>query len=72
MKTTDEQLDSAKVAIRAVLMRIQRDPRVAYYFDPMTDCMEKLTRAHADLHGRDVDAVRAEYYPTLSFERPAA
>ncbi len=62
--------DKAKVAIGAVLKRIQRDPRVAYYFDPITDTYEKLVTAHCELNGLDEAAFRKEFEATLTYEAP--
>src|SRR5471032_2363502 len=64
--------DKAKVAIRAVLARIKSDPRIAYYFDPITDCREKLVAAHCELNGLDVRSFRAEFDPAVKYEAPAS
>lgn len=67
------QLDAtnaAKTAIHHLLQRIQRDPVVAWHFDPITRSMEELTRAHAQLHGLDVEEFRKDYFATLEFQEP--
>ena len=54
-------------------MRIARDPKLAWYFDPMTQSMELLTRDYCAASGLDDPATerfRAEYYALLKFERP--
>lgn len=68
--TEAQQLAAAKVAINAVLRRITRDPRVAYYFDPLTDCFEKLTAAQALFLGTDVETVRTNIESAMRFEAP--
>jgi hypothetical protein len=65
-----EMSDKAKIAITAVLRRIKRDPRVAYYFDPITDCYEKLVTAHCELNGLDEATFRKEFEADLEFEAP--
>lgn len=60
----------ATIAVSAVLARIQRDPRVAYYFDPLTDCMEKLIAAHCAMNGLDEVEFRATFVEKLVFEAP--
>jgi hypothetical protein len=67
------QLDAtnaAKTAIHHLLQRIQRDPAIAWHFDPITRSMEELTRAHAQLHGLDVEEFRKDYFATLDFQEP--
>jgi hypothetical protein len=53
-----------------LIRRILDDPRVAYHFCPMTQSMEMLTAEYAAQKGLDVEAVRADIYPRLRFERP--
>jgi hypothetical protein len=53
-----------------LLDRIARDPRLAYYFDPLTRSMEKLTEEYARQEGLGVEEFRREYYPRLRFEAP--
>lgn len=62
--------DKAKAAIAAVLKRIKADPRVAYYFDPISDCREKLVAAHCELNGLDEVAFKSQFDPTVSYEAP--
>lgn len=62
--------DKAKAAITAVLRRIAGDPRVAYYFDPITDCFDKLVVAHCELHGLEETKFRKEFTERLRFEAP--
>ena len=71
MSTETAQLEAAKVAVNAVLRRITRDPRVAYYFDPLTDCFEKLTAAQAMFLGVDVETVRKNIESAMRFESPS-
>lgn len=63
-------LDVSKTAIQMVLQRIQRDARIAYYFDPYTTSFENLTHAHCLLWNLDLKEFRAHYGPSLRFERP--
>jgi hypothetical protein len=60
----------ADKAIWHLLRRIQRDPRLAYHFDPLTESYELLTAAYAEANGKDVEQFRKEYSATLKFERP--
>ncbi len=53
-----------------LLKRIARDPRLAYYFDPLTESMALLTAEYASQEGLDVEEFRARYYPSLRFESP--
>ena len=62
----------ADKAIEHLLVRIRHDPRLAYYFDPLTQSMGMLTAAHAEAIGLDVEQFRKEYYALLSYEAPAA
>jgi hypothetical protein len=57
-------------AVTNLLSRIARDPRLAYYFDPLTRSMEELTSAFALDHGLDVESFRETYYRGLRFECP--
>jgi len=68
--TEAQQLAAAKTAINAVLRRMTRDPRIAYYFCPLTDCFEKLTAAQALFLGLDVATVRANVESEMRFEAP--
>jgi hypothetical protein len=63
-------MTKAQRAVAHLLKRIAADPRLAYYFDPLTESMSLLTAAHAETHGIDVEEVRKEYYPALRFEAP--
>jgi hypothetical protein len=53
-----------------ILNRIASDPRLAYYFDPLTRSMEMLTEAFARENNLDLEKFRSEYYAKLKFERP--
>ena len=66
----DPATAAARKAIRNLLQRIQRDPRLAWYFDSATRSMQELTEAHAALYGLDLAALREEYYASLTFRRP--
>lgn len=57
-------------AVEHLLRRIVQDPRLAYYFDPITKSMELLTREYAETHGLDVEAFRRDYYSKLKYEEP--
>lgn len=60
-------------AISGLLRRLQRDGRIAYYFDPITQSFEDLTAAHCALQGiQDVSAFRETFAASLNFEAPAA
>lgn len=59
-------------AIEHLLSRIARDPRLAYYFDPLTKSMELLTAEYAAQKGLDVEEFRRNYYARLRFEAPNA
>lgn len=56
-------------AVEWLLGRIQRDPRLAYYFD-FTESMARLTAAHAEANGLDVEKFRSRYYKSLRFAEP--
>lgn len=53
-----------------LLTRIANDPRLAYYFDPLTESMERITAAFAEDESLDVEKVRETWYARLQFERP--
>ena len=53
-----------------LLTRIQNDSRLAYYFDPITESMERLTAQCAEEKGVDVGEFRKGYYATLKFKPP--
>jgi len=57
-------------AISHLLERIARDPRLAYYFDPLTRSMEMLTEANAEELGEDLEKFRERYFARLLFEAP--
>lgn len=62
---------SKSVTVAAYLLRrIQDDPRLAYYFDPLTESMQLLTVAYAAQEGLEVEAFRERYYAQLRFEKP--
>lgn len=54
-----------------LLDRIARDPRLAYYFDPLTESMEMLTADYARETGQDLEDFRRRYYARLKFEKPS-
>jgi hypothetical protein len=58
------------MAVVHVLERIQRDPRLAYHFDPLTESYALLTQARAEMLGHDVEGFRKAYAATLRFEAP--
>lgn len=68
--TDDPAKGAARTAINHLLQRIQRDPRLAWHFDPLTKSMDELTQAHALMYGLDVQAFRLEFYGSLEFEAP--
>ena len=53
-----------------LLNRIARDPRLAWYFDPLSQSMEMLTADYARENGLDVEEFRKGYYAKLKFEDP--
>jgi hypothetical protein len=57
-------------AIDCLLGRIASDPKLAYYFDPISRSMELLTAARAALCGQNVEEFRKSYYPRLTFQSP--
>lgn len=61
---------AARKAIHRLLQRIQREPRLAWHFDPITQSMADLTEAHALLFGLDVQKFRLELFGSLEFEAP--
>ncbi len=63
-------MSTANEAVVHLLERIQRDPRLAYYFCPLTESYELLTAAYAEANGRDVDAFRKDFAGVLKFEPP--
>jgi len=66
-----KEMSLADKAIEHLLVRIRHDPRLAYFFDPLTQSMGMLTAAHAEAIGLDVEQFRKEYYALLSYEAPA-
>lgn len=69
--TDAEKLAAATRAISYVLARLQREPLVAYYFDPITESFEGLTHALALLTGEDVEVLRDRISKRMRFEAPA-
>jgi hypothetical protein len=53
-----------------LLDRIAHNPRLAYYFDPITRSMELLTKEYAEQQGLDLEDFRRSYYARLKFEAP--
>jgi hypothetical protein len=53
-----------------LLSRIRHDPRLAYYFDPLTRSMELLTATYAAEACVDLEEFRKTYYASLRFEKP--
>ena len=55
-----------------LLNRILNDPRLAYYFDPLTQSMELLLQAWSEVQGREdnLEIVRADVTARMRFERP--
>jgi hypothetical protein len=62
---------AAERAVEHILQRILSDPRVAYYFDPLTESMELLSQAHAEIHGLDAADFRRELLSNFRAEVPA-
>ena len=52
--TPEEQIEAARRVIEHLLQRLLTDARVAYYFDPVTESFDLLTKAHALLTGQPV------------------
>jgi hypothetical protein len=63
--------DKAKVAVAAVLRRIQSSPRVAYFICPGSDTYDKVVAAHCELNGLDEAQFRQDFEMGLRFEAPA-
>jgi len=61
---------SAEKAVVHLIRRIQRDPRLAYHFDPITESFALLTAAYAEHAGIDVATFRDEYAKGLRYEAP--
>ena len=72
VSTDDPAKAAGRKAIQMLLQRIQRDPQLAWHFDPLTRSMELLTEAHALMFGIDLQAFRRDYFASLSFEAPKA
>lgn len=53
-----------------LLDRIARDPRLAYYFDPLSRSMEMLTAEYAEQNGLELEGFRQRYFANLKFEAP--
>lgn len=51
--------------------RVLRDPRVAYHVGPYSRSLELLTEAYAEISGRQLDEVRADFNARIKTERPA-
>lgn len=68
--TTTAKLEAAKGVTQLLLQRIQRDARIAHYFDPLTKSYESLTYVHCMLWALDVKDFRTHYGQSLRFERP--
>lgn len=67
---TTAKLEAAKGVTQLLLQRIQRDARIAHYFDPLTKSYESLTYVHCMLWALDVKEFRTHYGQSLRFERP--
>lgn len=63
---------TAERAVRHLLKRIQDDPRLAYYFDPLTESFALLTQAYAEVKELDVERFRQSYAATLTYEKPGS
>lgn len=57
-------------AVRHLLQRIQQSPSLAYYFDPATESLQKLTDAYATATGEDVETFRKRFMLKLRFKAP--
>ena len=68
--TFQEAENAAREAIKHLLQRFLNDPKLAFYFSSATHSMEELTKAHALLHGLDLEQFRKTYYHDLQIERP--
>lgn len=63
----NRQVLAAQMLSMHLVMRIQHDPRFAYFFDPISMSMEILTETHAMLMGIDVQEFRLSFYPKIIF-----
>ena len=61
---------AADQLVMHLIRRLQRDPRVAYHFDPITESFQLLTAAYAELRGENVEDVRKRYADSLTYEAP--
>lgn len=68
--TPNEQIEAARSAISHLLQRLLTDASVAYYFDPLTESFDRLTKAHALLNGKTVEEVRAHLAHRMLFAPP--
>ncbi len=60
---------AADKAVAHILWRIQRDPRLAYFFG-LTESLSLLTKAYAEANGLDLETYRIEFNQGLRFEAP--
>ena len=60
----------ANKAIKHVLERIVKDPRVAYYFCDNTESFALLTAARAEALNEDVETMRSLIKSVMKFEEP--
>lgn len=72
IKSLQAREEASRNAVAHLLRRIGRDPRLAYYFDPMTESMELLTEAYTLAEELELTEFRAKFYSRLEFERPVA
>lgn len=68
--TPDERIEAARRAIEHLLQRLLTDARVAYYFDPVTESFDLLTKAHALLTGQPLGETRAYLAHRMFFAPP--
>lgn len=61
-------MSAADKAVAHILRRIQRDPRLAYFFDPLTESFDLLIEAHVEKHGGDVHQVRDQVEANMKFK----
>jgi len=53
-----------------LLRRIADNPKLAYFFDPMSESYGQITQAYAQEKGIDVEEFRRKYKSRLCIEAP--
>ncbi len=66
--TATPATEVATKAIGHLLRRIQQEPRLAAFFAPDSESMNRITEAYAALMGMDLRAFRRDYLSRLRFD----